>query len=219
MKTHQIKLFWEWFYCNEITLRTLQKQNVKIQKIFTYWLDRHLHHYCDGLDCIIVFPEKPTNLVKLVISANGNPAYFEHVNALVAQAPKPPHWEIVAFIQPTQSIEEMAAGLDKPYVFQDITLKASELKFTPHGIQSQKKIDMVVYLKDFTVHCKNQNLLQVVFMIMQDLLGEKSLYQNINFVELAQLPEHETNEMIYLFELQAYLDQLNPQRTISPPQG
>lgn len=68
---------------------------------------------------------------------------------------------------------------------------------------------MIVYLKDFTVHCKNKNLLQVVFIIMQDLLGEKSLFQNINFVELAQMPENEPNEMIQLFELQAYLDRLN----------
>ena len=29
MKTHEIQLFWEWFYCNEITLRTLRAKNPK----------------------------------------------------------------------------------------------------------------------------------------------------------------------------------------------
>jgi len=49
----------------------------------------------------------------------------------------------------------------------------------------------------------------VVFIIMQDLLGEKALFQNINFVELAQMPEQEENELIHLYDLQFYLDEIN----------
>lgn len=209
MKTHEIKLFWEWFYCNEVWLRTLRTQDAKIQKVFIYWLDRHLHNYCDGLDCIIMFPEKSDDKLQLVISANGNPDYFHQVITLAEHAPQFKHWKIVPFIQPSNDIDEMEAGLDKPYVFKDITLKASELKFMALEYENEKKIDMIVYLKDFTVHCNNRNLLQVVFIIMQDLLGEKSLYQHINFVELAQMPEQQENELICLYDLQLYLDQLN----------
>jgi hypothetical protein len=204
-----IKLFWEWFYCNEITLRTLRDQKPEIQKVFIYWLDRHLHNYCERLDCIIIFPEKPHDLLKLIISANGNPDYFDQVHTLVDSAPKFKHWKVIAFIQPSQDIDEMEAGLDKPYVFKDIILKTSELKFMPFAYNDEEKIDMIVYLKDFTVHCKNKNLLQVVFIIMQDLLGEKTLFQNINFVELAQMPEDEKNELIHLYDLQFYLDEIN----------
>jgi len=93
-------------------------------------------------------------------------------------------------------------------VFKDITLKASEIKFMPFEYQDEEKIDMIVYHKDFTVHCKNKSLFQVVFVIIQDLLGEKSLFQNINFVELAQMPEEEVNELIQLYDLQFYLDDL-----------
>lgn len=32
---------------------------------------------------------------------------------------------------------------------------------------------------------------------MQDIIGEKSLLENINFVELAQMPEKEIYELIY----------------------
>ena len=209
MKTHKIQLFWEWFYCNEITLRTLRTQNAKIQKVFIYWLDRHLHNYGEGLDCVIMFPGKSEDKVKFVISANGNPEYFDHVITLAESAPVLHHWEIVTLIQPAQKIDEMEAGLDKPYVFKDIILKASELKFMLLDYNINKKVNMIVYLKNFTVHCKNKNLLQVVFIVMQDLIGEKSLYQNINFVELAQMPENEKNELIYLYDLQLYLDQIN----------
>jgi len=213
MKTHEIKLFWEWFYCNEITLRTLRDQNLKIQKVFIYWLDRHLHNYCEGLDCIIIFPEKVGDKPQFVISANGNPDYFDQVTTLAEYAPTLKHWKIIPFIQPSGDIENMEAGLDKPYVFKDIILKASELKFTPLEYENEKKIDMIVYLKDFTVHCKNSNLLQVVFIIMQDLIGEKSLFQNINFVELAQLPNDMDTEMIHLYDLGFYLDELNKRKS------
>lgn len=207
-----IKLFWEWFYCNEITLRNLRNQNLKIKKVSIYWFDRHLHNYCEGLDCIIMFPEKTEEKLKFIITANGNPEYFDEVITLVGHAPQLKHWKIIPFIQPSTDIDEMEAGLDKPYIFKDIILKASELKFSPLEYENENKIDMIVYLKDFTVHCNNKNLLQGVFMIMQDLLGEKSLFQNINFVELAQMPQDEKNKLIYLHDLQFYSDEINKNR-------
>jgi len=91
----------------------------------------------------------------------------------------------------------MEAGLDKPYVFKDINLKASELKFMPFQYEGREKIDMIVYLKNFTIHCTNKNLLSVVFIIMQDIIGEKSLFENVNFLELAQMPLNEKDEIIY----------------------
>ncbi|RYE45881.1 MAG: hypothetical protein EOP48_21975 [Sphingobacteriales bacterium] len=209
MKTHEIQLFWNWFYCNEITLRTLRDQKPQLQKVFIYWLDRHLHNYCEGLDCIIMFPEEPNDKLKLIISANGNPEYFDHVITLAEHAPQFKYWKIVPFIQPSTDINKMEVGLDKPYVFKDIILKASDLKFMPLEYEDETKIDMIVYLKDFTVHCNNKNLLQVVFIIMQDLLGEKSLFQNINFVELAQMPEDGQLELIHLYELELYLSHIN----------
>ncbi|RYZ98558.1 MAG: hypothetical protein EOP47_19060 [Sphingobacteriaceae bacterium] len=106
----------------------------------------------------------------------------------------------------------MEVGLDKPYVFKDIELKASELKFMPFQYEDVKKIDMIVYLKNFTVHCTNKNLLSVVFIIMQDIIGEKSLFENVNFVELAQMPLHEKDDIIYLYDLQNYIDHLNTNR-------
>jgi hypothetical protein len=207
MKT--INLFWDWVKYNESTLRNLRNEKTKVQKMFLFWLDKHLHYYCEGLECIIMFPANDSHPIQLIISACGNPEFFEQVVTLVNAAPKLKSWQFTAFIQPTQSIDEMAAGLDKPYVFKDIILKASELKFIPFLYENDKKIDMIVYLKNFTVHCNNKNLLHVVFIIMQDIVGEKSLYQNVNFVELAQMPEQEDCELIYLFDLQLYLDNLN----------
>ena len=206
-----ITLFWDWIRYNEQTLRNLRNEKPAVQKMFLYWLDKHLHNYCDHLESILMFPANENEPTQLIISASGNPEYFTKVTTMIENAQILRNWKFVAFIQPSQDIDEMESGLDKPYVFKDIILKASELKFMPFEYEGIKKIDMIVYLKNFTVHCTNKNLLHVVFIIMQDILGEKSLYENVNFVELAQMPDAETNELIYLYDLQLYLDEINKQ--------
>lgn len=134
-----IKLFWNWIQYNERTLRNLQNEKPKIQKLFLFWLDKNLHYYSEGLDCIIIFPKRDNKSIQLIISANGNPDFFEAVTALVDNAPKLKNWNFIAFIQPSEDIEEMEAGLDKPYVFKDINLKASEIKFEPLQHENCKK--------------------------------------------------------------------------------
>jgi len=204
-----ITLFWDWIRYNEQTLRNLRNEKPAVQKMFIYWLDKHLHNYCEQLESILMFPANENEPTQLVISASGNPLYFAQVTIMIENAPKLRNWKFIAFIQPSQDIDEMEAGLDKPYVFKDIIVKASELKFMPFEYEGIKKIDMIVYLKNFTVHCTNKNLLHVVFIIMQDILGEKSLFENVNFVELAQMPENERDELIYLYDLQSYLDNIS----------
>ncbi|MFV7236570.1 hypothetical protein [Flavobacterium sp. ZB4R12] len=43
---------------------------------------------------------------------------------------------------------------------------------------------------------------------MHDILGENSLFQNINFVQLAQMPDN-NEELIHLYDLQLYIDEIN----------
>ncbi|HNP33960.1 MAG TPA: hypothetical protein PKN96_11770 [Flavobacterium sp.] len=68
---------------------------------------------------------------------------------------------------------------------------------------------MIVYLKNFTIYSNNKNLSTLINIMLQDLLGEKSMAENINFVQLAQLPDQEDSELIYLYDLQYYLDEIN----------
>ena len=48
---------------------------------------------------------------------------------------------------------------------------------------------------------------------MQDIVGEKSLYHNINFVQPAQVPENKKG-LIHLCNFQLFLDNLN--RAVNP---
>ena len=74
--------------------------------------------------------------------------------------------------------------------------------------EKTKKLDLRIYLKNYNIHCDTKTWNQAIYIIIQDLLGEKASYQNINFVQLAQLP-NTTVELIELYEFQFYIDSMN----------
>ncbi|MGC4041918.1 MAG: hypothetical protein QM710_14335 [Flavobacterium sp.] len=203
------KHFWTWFLQHKGKLKNLMSLDHKEKKHYMFWLEWHLQFYFPGLEYIIVYPKAKKKRTHLIISARGKKELFSMAIDLEKSAPKLWDWKFTALIQPRQDIDDMEAGIDEPYVFQDITLKTSELKFIPLEYDSEKKIDMIVYMKNFTLYSHNKNLPTLINIMLQDLLGEKSMSENINFVQLAQMPEQEDDNMIYLYDLQFYLDEIN----------
>jgi hypothetical protein len=144
----------------------------------------------------------------LIITANGNKNYFHELITLVDNAPLLNSWKFTAFIQPTTEIDKMMQGLDDPYIFQDITLKISELKFKPILYDENiKKMDIMIFLKNYNLLCDTKTLKQAIYVILQELLGEERLYQKISLVQLAQMTNKE-EDLIQLYELQWNLDAL-----------
>lgn len=204
--------FWKWFLEHKNKLKNLMSLDHKQQKHYLFWLDWHLQFYFPGLEYIIIFPKVNKKKTQLMLSAKGKKEFFHMAIELEKTAPQLWDWKFTALIQPRQDIEDIEAGIDEPYIFQDITLKTSELKFIPFEYDGEKKIDMIIYLKNFTIYSHNKNLPTLIKIMLQDLLGEKSMAATINFVQLAQMPEQEDDELIYLFDLQFYLDEINNQR-------
>ena len=208
----KINTFWNWFQDNNKTIKNLINETPKNQKHISFWLTKNLSYYCKEIDFMIVFPinnNNNNNKAELIITANGNPKYFEQIINLVDNAPQLKTWKFTAFIQPTERIDEIMNGLDEPYIFHEITLKASELKFlTLEYYKKSHKFDIIVFLKNYNLYCDTKTLQQAIFIIMQDILGENSLFQNINFVQLAQMPDND-NELIHLYDLQFYIDKGN----------
>ncbi|MFV8465802.1 hypothetical protein [Flavobacterium sp. LB1P62] len=204
-----INTFWNWFQDNNQTIKNLINETPKNQKHISFWISKNLNYYCKEIDFMIVFPKNDNAKSELIITANGNPEYFNQVINLVDNAPQLKSWKFTAFIQPTERIDKIIDGLDEPYIFHEITLKASELKFlTLEYHEETHKFDIIVFLKNYNLYCDTKTLDQAVFIIMQDILGENSLFQNINFVQLAQTPSNE-EELIYLYDLQLHIDSFN----------
>jgi hypothetical protein len=201
--------FWSYFTTNQKTIANILNEPDSTYKRINTQLERKLKNYCHHLDYLLFFPKKPREKPQIIITANGNPLYFSYVEKLVKAAPKLKNWNIKAFLQPSTEIEKMKQGLDEPYIFCDLVLKSSELKFAQLNPNDQKKkLDIVVFMKDYTIYCDNQILLEAVFMIMYDLLGEKSMVEDLNFVQLGQMPE-DASTLIELYELQEYIDKIN----------
>ena len=214
----KINTFWNWFQDNNQTIQNLINETPKNQKHISFWINKNLNYYCKEIDFMIVFPKNGNTKSELIVTANGNPEYFNQVIELVDNAPQLKNWKFTAFIQPIENIEKIIEGLDEPYIFQEITLKTSEIKFSLLNFDEEtKKLDITVYLKKHKIHCSTKTWKQAIFIILQDLLGEKSLCQNINFVQLAhpsdsarpkEIPNN-IEELIGLYELQFYIDNLN----------
>lgn len=92
--------------------------------------------------------------------------------------------------------------LDDPFIINDITIKASQAKFLPFNCDEKgDKFDILVFLKNYNIHCNTHNWTQAIYIIMQLLFGEKFIYQSINFVQLAQESDEDTEALqLYLLE-------------------
>lgn len=204
-----INTFWNWFQDNNQTIKNILNETQENQKHLFFWLNKHLHYYCKEIDFIIAFPKKPTDKTTLIITANGKPEYFKQVVDLIDNAPRLRTWIFKAFIQPIEDIEKMIDKLDNPYVFKDITIKASDIMFLPLNCDENfKKFDIMVYLKNYNIHCNTKTWREAIYIIMQDIFGEKYVYKHINFIQLAQLPDN-NDDLIHLYDFQTFLDILN----------
>ncbi len=203
---HAINYFWQWFTDNQKYFLNLLSLTSKLRRHYVFWLEWHLNYYSKGIGFIILFPKGAGKKAKLIITAKGNPDFFDKVESVVAAAPKFLNWEIIAFVQPYANIDEMADGLDKPFNFKGISLKASDIKFEPFEYEGIKEMDIIFYLKYDTISEDYKDLMQIVYIIVESIVGEKLLHENINFVELAKLPEVITDEMLELCDLKLYIE-------------
>jgi len=208
-KMKKINNFWNCFLDNQHTIKNLINETPKNQKHISFWINKNLGYYCKELDFMIVFPKIGNTKSELIITANGNTKYFKQVIDLIDNAPKLKSWKFTAFIQPTEKIDKIIDGLDEPYIFHQITLKASELKFlTLEYHKKAHKFDIIIFVKNYNLYCDTRTLQQAIFIILHDILGEKTIYQNISFVQLAQVPENK-EALIHLYDFQMFIDILN----------
>jgi hypothetical protein len=204
----KINIFWNWFQDNNQNIKNLINETPHSQKQICYWLNKQLGYYCKELDFMIVLPKKGNQKSELIITANGNPEYFDQVIQLINNAPILRNWRFIAFIQLTEKIDKIIERLENPYVIQELTLKTDKAKFLPLDYDvNSKELDIIIYLKNYYIHCNTKTLKQIIYAILKDLLGEKSIYEKINFVQLAKTP-NQIEELIELYEFQFYINEI-----------
>lgn len=176
--------FWDWFQDYAEAYYYLQDFSVAEQAFYNHELTSRLQDYHENLCFGITFSKDGAD-AQLIISTNGRVDGVFFVNNLVNIAPDIPKWTIVAFIQPQLDLEAIRTGTDEPYYFKDFPIKPSDLRWAPMDFDSRNcRCDLLFHLITFpklVAPADVDQLLDYIYIIILDLLGEEVVRQTIRF--------------------------------------
>lgn len=200
MKT--ITNFWNHFQQNNFVFLLLNEISKDELKTHFDKLIELLHQYNKNLDLII---KNKKNGAEIIITANGNPYLFKEVELLVHHAPVVERWKITAFLQPETNLTKYENGTDKPLEYYGITLRISEMYFIPlENPNKPTDLGIKVLLKNYIVHKDNPRLREAIYVLIEELIGEKSFANDIAFIEIGQL-ENDDKNLINMYNLTSFI--------------
>jgi len=188
--------FWDWFKKNEAKYFFLHQIDDKVEKErILDGLEEHLHLYCENL--FFEVGGHPDQKQDLIITAQGNADFFNDVESLVEKAPQLEHWNVIAL--------KPAVGDDTVVEYNGIKLASETMWFFPLHSEKSKKLGLRVYIENYNPADKD-TFLFVTYLILDNLLGERSSALDIGYVEIENLPPiHETLDLIELSKLPRYV--------------
>jgi hypothetical protein len=193
--------FWGWFKINNSKYFFLN-QVIDLEskeKLLSEFLDQ-LHAYCDKLFFEIGgIPNEPQ---ELIISAEGDKAYFDKVERLVSKAPKINDWQIIAFKPPM--------GFDFITEYEGVKLEVNGIWFLPLESENEPKaLGVKLFFSNYSSK-KEGSFIGGSYQILDAILGEKSAALEINHIEVGKLPKNPEKEgLIELLELPKYINWRN----------
>lgn len=189
------QFFWQWFKKNEAKYFFFNKidDDEEKEKILNELLAQ-LHIYCENL--FFEVGGHPDQKQDLIITAGGDPDFFDKAELLVKHAPKFEFWNVIAL----KPIKE-----DSAVEFDGIKLSAETMYFIPLISKKSEKIGLRIYIDNLNP-IDNENFLTATYLVLDNLLGEKSNVLNIGHVELENLPPFsQRKELIELGKLLKYI--------------
>ncbi len=171
--------FWNWFtkYNSKYYfLEQIEDQHVKDQLLDEFM--EELQKFSDGL--YFMMGGDPDGPQELIITAEGDPEYFDKVIELTDAAPQYENWEIIAF--------KPAQGTAFTTRYEDVSLTPDEMWFLPLQNPNQPEaLGLRIAFSHFQDNLKDQFLF-ATYIVLDTVLGERSAVQDINYLEIAQLP-------------------------------
>lgn len=138
----------------------------------------------------------PDEKQDLIITAQGDADFFNDAESLVKQAPNLQHWNVIA-LKP--------AVEDSSIEYNNIRLNAEDMSFIPLNNNNSQKIGLRVYIDNYNPADK-ESFLNATYLIVDNLLGEKSSALDIGYIEIENRPPISgRNELIEFSKLPAYV--------------
>jgi hypothetical protein len=118
----------------------------------------------------------PDEKQDLIITAEGDTDFFDNVEALVMQAPPLTYWNIIAF--------KPAIGIGT-IEYNGIKLNPETMYFNPLSNKASQKIGLRIHIDNFNP-TREKDFLNAVYLLLDNILGEKLAALEIGYVELIE---------------------------------
>jgi hypothetical protein len=189
--------FWDWFQKNEAQyffLNQISDDDEKENLLETFL--EHLHSYCDHL--FFEIGGLPDEKQDLIITAEGDTDYFAQVELLINTAPVLEHWNFIAF---------KPAREDYTIEYNNITLDPKTLWFIPlNSNNNPQKIGIRLYADEYN-ETEEEDFLTAAYLVLDNVLGEKSNALDIGYVEIKNLSSvYNRDDLIELSKLPKYIE-------------
>jgi hypothetical protein len=188
--------FWNWFKENNEKYLYLDTINSSEREMLLDELLKELHNYIDKL--FFQIGENNEGKKELIITAEGNKNYFDQVEHFVANAPKLEKWDIIA-LKPARKGNFITN-------YEGISINTVNTWFLAlENGANPYTIGLRICTPDFKTE-DERKFLFAAFEALDSLLGEKTNALNIQYVEVALLPDQPAKQgLIELSELPNYI--------------
>ncbi len=187
-------IFWDWFIKHSedyLNIDHSERKEELLDELLSV-----LQDYCDKLFFQLVSNEEKK---QLIITADGQKAFFSKVTDLVHAAPPVAPWEIIAFKPQLGNIFCTR--------YENIFLDPTKLFFSPlESSASSQELGIRIYIDHADFHRNKQTYHNGVYQLVDSLLGEQYAALNIDYIDVDQVPKMHDSRLIPLSDLQEYIE-------------
>lgn len=189
--------FWKYFTANQAKFLFVNEVDESERDKMMDELMSELHKYSPNLYFLIGNNQENSDQ-ELIITADGDQDYFQQVIELVEAAPALKDWKFTAF--------KPAIGFEFIIEFEEIQFNPSESWFIPLASPTHPdEIGLRICYNEYDPE-REQDFLSGTLILLDNALGEKQMAEEIQYVEVGQLPEEPSEEgFIPLTELPSFL--------------
>jgi len=188
--------FWNWFKDNNKAYTFLDSVDNVVKDKLLDEFEEKLHAYCDKL--FFEMGGLPDEDQELIITAEGNSDYFDKVEELINVAPQIDRWQFTA-------LKPAIPGHFKS-TWGNIQLDTNDLWFLPLNSKKPQGIAIRIYIKNHDLIKDDKHLTQLVWKMLDTILGEKSMAYDINYFDTDLQPDDpEAEDMYPILELPDYI--------------
>ncbi|MFI5131645.1 MAG: hypothetical protein ACHQFX_16705 [Chitinophagales bacterium] len=188
--------FWEWFKENNIAYTFLDSvEHEAKEKLLDDFLEQ-LHGYCDKL--YFEIGGDPGDNTELIITAAGNTDYFNKAEELIAEAPEIDRWVFIALKPPIPGHFKSEWG--------GLRLNTEEMWFLPLSKANSTDLGFRICLKNHDLIKNDKDLMPLLYMMLDTILGERSAALDIKHVGIGLQPDDPKEKGMHpILDLPAYI--------------